>query len=209
MFQKGPAGFLNKQVRLYVMIRVSWIAFLIVLNSCQPRTVTRIDPNVQIDLSGRWNDSDSRMVADQMIQQLFSSEKFKEYIKENKKKPSIIVGVIRNRTSEHIDVNNYLKRIEAAIHNSDFVQLVESEDFRDKIRLERAQQQDFADPSTVAEWGKEIGADLMLLGEINSEVDTYNTRRVVNYIATLFLTNIETNKRVWYGQNEIKKLVKN
>ncbi|HKZ37095.1 MAG TPA: penicillin-binding protein activator LpoB [Chryseolinea sp.] len=191
------------------MKRLSTIAFILFLISCQTRTVTRINPDAQIDLSGRWNDSDSRAVADQMVQQLFTSEKFKEYIKESEKKPSIIVGLIKNKTSEHIDAANYVKKFEMAIYNSNMAELVESEEFRDKLRLERAQQQDFAEPSTVSKWGKEIGADLMLFGEMTSETDTYNNKRVVNYVTTLFLTDMETNKRVWYGQQEIKKLVKN
>jgi penicillin-binding protein activator len=193
----------------FFMKRLSTIAFILFFISCQTRTVTRINPDAQIDLSGRWNDSDSRAVADQMVQQLLSSEKFKEYTKENEKKPSIIVGLIKNKTSEHIDAANYVKKFEMAIYNSNVAELVESEEFRDKLRLERAQQQDFAEPSTVSKWGKEIGADLMLFGEMTSETDTYNNKRVVNYITTLFLTDIETNKRVWYGQQEIKKLVKN
>ena len=191
------------------MKRLSTIAFILFLISCQTRTVTRINPDAQIDLSGRWNDSDSRAVADQMVQQLFISEKFKEYIKESEKKPSIIVGLIKNKTSEHIDAANYVKKFEMAIYNSNMAELVESEEFRDKLRLERAQQQDFAEPSTVSKWGKEIGADLMLFGEMTSETDTYNNKRVVNYVTTLFLTDMETSKRVWYGQQEIKKLVKN
>ena len=191
------------------MSRLSVIAFILFFISCQTRTVTRIDPSAQVDLSGRWNDSDSRAVADQMVQQLFTSEKFKDYIKESERKPSIIVGLIKNKTSEHIDAANYIKKLELAIYNSNVAELVESEEFRDKLRLERAQQQDFADPATVSQWGKEIGADLMLFGEMTSETDTYNNKRVVNYITTLFLTDIETSRRVWYGQNEIKKLVKN
>jgi len=191
------------------MKRLSAIAFILFFISCQTRTVTRIDPDAQIDLSGRWNDSDSRAVADQMVQQLFTSEKFKDYLKEKEKKPSIIVGLIKNKTSEHIDASNYVKKFEMAIYNSNVAELVESEEFRDKLRLERAQQQDFAEPSTVSKWGKEIGADLMLFGEMTSETDTYNNKRVVNYITTLFLTDMETNKRVWYGQQEIKKFVKN
>ncbi len=193
----------------YFMNRLSAIAFIFFFISCQTRTVTRINPDTQIDLSGRWNDSDSRAVADQIIRQLFTSEKFKEYAKENEKKPSIAVGLIKNKTSEHIDASNYVKKLEMAIYNSNIAELVESEEFRDKLRLERAQQQDFADPATVSKWGKEIAADLMLFGEITSETDTYNNKRVVNYITTLFLTDIETNKRVWYGQQEIKKFVKN
>jgi penicillin-binding protein activator len=185
------------------------LTLLSLLFACQTRTVTRISPDTPVDLSGRWNDSDSRVVADKMINELLSSPKFKEYAAERAKKPAIVVGSIRNKTSEHIDAGNYIKKLEVAIYNSDIAELVESEEFRDKLRVERAQQQDFADESTVSQWGKEIGADLMLFGEMTSEVDTHNNKRVVNYITTLFLTDIETNKRIWYGQQEIKKYVKN
>jgi penicillin-binding protein activator len=179
-----------------------------ILFSCS-RTVTRIDPSTEIDLSGRWNDTDSRKVADQMIYDLFQSDAFKKYAASLDHKPVIIVGMIKNKTSEHIDAGNYVKKFEMVIHNSGLAELVESDEFRDKLRQERAAQQDFADPATVAAWGKEQGADVMLFGEMNSETDTYNKKRVVNYITTLYLTDIETSKRVWYGQNEIKKFVKN
>jgi uncharacterized protein (TIGR02722 family) len=182
------------------------IAFTI--GSCS-RSVTRIDPNTSIDLSGRWNDTDSRKVADQMIHDLFTSDLFKKYADGLGRKPVIVVGMIANKTSEHIDAGNYVKKFELVIHNSGLADLVESDSFRDKIRQERAEQQDFADPATVAQWGKELGADVMLFGEMNSETDVYNNKRVVNYITTLFLTDIETNKRIWYGQHEIKKFVKN
>lgn len=184
------------------------VVSMLLLTSCS-RTVTRVNPDTQIDLSGRWNDSDSRMVADQMIFDLFDSDEFKDYAKVLGRKPVIIVGLIKNKTSEHIDANNYVKKFEMVIHQSGVAELVESDEFRDKLRLERAQQQEFADPSTVAKWGKEQGADLMLFGEMNAETDTYNKKRVVNYITTMFLTNIESSKRVWYGQKEIKKFIKN
>ncbi len=184
------------------------ILLLFLVCSCA-RTVSRIDPNQQIDLSGRWNDSDSRQVADKMTAELLNSPRFQEYAKETGKKPTIIVGQIRNRTSEHIDANNFIKKFELAIFNSGLADLVESDTFRDKLREERAQQQDFSDPATLAQWGKEVGADLMLFGEMTSETDTYNKNRVVNYVTTLFLTDMETNKRIWYGQQEIKKYIKN
>ena len=184
------------------------IILLATLFSCQ-QSVTRVAPDTQIDLSGRWNDSDSRLVADKMISELMASERFKEYAKEKGRKPAIVVGLIRNKTSEHIDADTYIKKLEVAIYNSNVAEVVESEEFRDKLRQERAQQQDFADPATVAQWGKEIGANLMLFGEMTSETDTSNKKRVVNYITTLYLTDIETGQRVWYGQQEIKKFVKN
>jgi uncharacterized protein (TIGR02722 family) len=191
------------------MARILIAALVFFSFSCQTRSVTRVAPETQMDLSGRWNDTDSRMVAETMINELLNSPKYEAYAKALGRKPAIVVGLIRNKTSEHIDANNYIKKLEVAIYNSDIAELVESEEFRDKLRLERAQQQDFADPATVSECGKEIGANLMLFGEMTSETDTSNGKRVVNYITTLFLTDIETNKRIWYGQQEIKKFVKN
>jgi len=189
------------------MNRITVLLFSLVLIGCQTRQVTRIDPATEIDLSGRWNDTDSRKVADQMIYDLFDADSFKDYAGSGK--PVIVVGTIRNRTSEHIDADNFVKKFEVVIHNSGVADLVESDEFRDKLRVERLEQQEFADPATVKRMGMEAGADLMLFGEITSEIDIYNNRRVVNYITTLFLTDIETNKRIWYGQNEIKKFVKN
>jgi len=190
-------------------MRFFWtITLIVVLSSCA-RTVSRIDPNQQLDLSGRWNDSDSRLVAEKMTSELLNSSTFQEYAKSMGKKPAIIVGQIRNRTSEHIDANNYIKKFELAIFNSGLADLVESDEFRNKLRAERAQQQDFSDPATMAQWGKEVGANLMLFGEMTSETDVYNKDRVVNYVTTLFLTDMETNKRIWYGQQEIKKHIKN
>lgn len=186
----------------------SGFLILLVMVSCS-RSVSRVNPDQQIDLSGRWNDSDSRMVAQKMINEFLNSDKFKDYSKTLNKKPSIIVGLIRNKTSEHIDADNYIKKIELAIYNSNMADLVESDSFRDKLRQERADQQDFASSTTASKWGKEQGANLMLFGEMTSETDVYNKRRVVNYVTTLFLTDIETNKRVWYGQEEIKKFIKN
>jgi uncharacterized protein (TIGR02722 family) len=189
---------------LFVLLLLAMITL-----SCQTRKVTRIDPSTQVDLSGRWNDTDSRKVADQMIFDLFESDKFKEYAKQLGRKPVIVVGLISNKTSEHIDADNYVKKFEAVIHNSNIADIVESDAFRDKLRVERTQQQDFADASSAKQFGKELGADVMLFGEMTSEVDTYNKKSVVNYITTLFLTDVETSKRIWYGQNEIKKFVKN
>jgi len=174
---------------------------------CSPM-VTRLDPQQAVDLSGRWNDSDSRLVAEEMVAGLTQSDRFKEYATALGRKPTIIVGLVRNRTSEHIDAANYIKRIEVAIFNSGLADLVEAEKFRDMLRAERAEQQDFASSETAKQWGREVGADLMLFGEMTSETDFSGNTRLVNYVTTLFLTEIETNRRVWFGQKEIKKLVR-
>jgi uncharacterized protein (TIGR02722 family) len=187
--------------------RPHFYLIVLLLAACAPQ-VSRVDPSTQVDLSGRWNDSDSRAVAEKMISELVSSQRYKEYAASKGSTPVIIVGTVRNKTSEHIDAANYIKKLEAAIFNSGLANIVESDEFRDKLRVERAQQHDFADPATIAQWGKETGADLMLFGEMTSETDVYRNERVVNYITTLFLTDMESNQRIWYGQQEIKKMIR-
>ena len=86
----------------------------VVVASCAPQ-VARVDPSTQVDLSGSWNDTDSRAVADQLISQLASSQRYKDYAVSKVSRPTIIVGAVRNKTAEHIDANNYIKKLEAAM----------------------------------------------------------------------------------------------
>ena len=111
------------------MVRFFPLILLYAVVSCGPH-VSRVTPDTQIDLSGRWNDTDSKMVADQMILDLLNSDSYKIYAKEKGRKPVIIIGSIRNKTSEHIDAGNYVKKMEYVIHNSGLAELVESDDFR-------------------------------------------------------------------------------
>ena len=186
----------------------AFVLLVLICFACA-RSVTRVSPDTQIDLSGRWNDSDSRLVANKMVEEFLKSVRYKEYATQNGTTPAIIVGYVSNKTSEHIDADNFIKKFEVEIFNSGSADVVESPEFREKLRAERADQQQFSSPETAAQWGKEYGADLMLFGTMTSETDVYQKKRVVNYITTMYLTDIETNKRVWYGQEEIKKYIEN
>jgi len=192
------------------ILRTSLLVIMIgvVAGSCS-RSVTRVDPSQQIDLSGRWNDTDSRKVANKMVTQFLNSPRYQNYTDKKRKTPAIIVGYVQNKTAEHIDADNYIKKFELEIFNSGLADLVESSEFRERLREERADQQEFSSPETTAQWGREHGADMMLFGTMTSETDVYKNKKVVNYITTLYLTDIETNERVWYGQEEIKKYIVN
>ncbi|MEL6153113.1 MAG: hypothetical protein AAFQ78_03740, partial [Bacteroidota bacterium] len=45
----------------------------IALSGCASTQVTRISTNKVLDLSGRWNDTDSRLVAEQMVKDVSNS----------------------------------------------------------------------------------------------------------------------------------------
>jgi uncharacterized protein (TIGR02722 family) len=182
----------------------------IVLTGCtSARKVKRIEETETIDLSGRWNDTDSRLVAEEMIQDVLSREWLSEYSKKQGHRPVLVVGLVRNKSHEHISTDTFIKDIERELINSGRVRVVQAGEAREQLRKERGQQQEFASPETVKRWGQEIGADFILQGVLNSIVDTSGRKRVVFYQVDLELGDIETGETIWIGSKKIKKLVKN
>ncbi len=177
------------------------------INGCANRKITRVDPNETIDLSGRWNDSDSRLVSEEMIGDLLTSAWIPRYLKANDKRPVVVVGLVENKSHEHINSETFIKDVEKAIIRDGNIRLVVAGEKRNELRKERAEQQDYASPETTKKWGKELGADFILQGTINSIVDSYKKQKVVTYQIDLQLTNIETNEVVWMGYKKIKKKI--
>ena len=177
------------------------------INGCANRKITRVDPNETIDLSGRWNDSDSRLVSEEMIGDLLTSAWIPRYLKANDKRPVVVVGLVENKSHEHINSETFIKDVEKAIIRDGNIRLVVAGEKRNELRKERAEQQDYASPETTKKWGKELGADFILQGTINSIVDSYKKQKVVTYQIDLQLTNIETNEVVWMGDTKIKKQI--
>jgi len=171
------------------------------------KVVTRVDEGEQIDLSGRWNDTDSKLVSDEMIQDCLNHPWVGEFMRDASKKPTVIVGSIRNKSQEHIPVGTFVNDIERAFVNSGDVQVVASATEREEIRSERRDQRINASPETLKEMGREAGADFMLIGEINQIIDSEDGKKVSFYQTDLTLVNIETNVKTWIGQKKIKKYI--
>lgn len=171
------------------------------------REVKRIGTEEQIDLSGRWNDTDSRLVAEEMIEDALSRVWLTNFMQKNGKKPVVIVGKVRNKSSEHIPVDVFIKDIERELINSGKISFVASKEERGEVREERKDQQDFASAETFKQFYKELGADYLMSGEINSIQDSYEGEKVVLYQVDLQLIDIETNEKVWIGNKKIRKYI--
>jgi uncharacterized protein (TIGR02722 family) len=185
---------------------------LIIFSTCSSTpSVTRIDANTVVDLSGRWNDSDIRMVCASLLNDCLASPQVNLYIEEFTKKngdkrPVCLVGSFTNSTSEHINTSLISRSMEVAIVNSGKLDFVAGGDTREELRTEREDQQGNASIETAAALGKETGANLLLTGSVNSSVDQAGNRMVRSYFVYAELTNIETSTRLWMGENsEIKK----
>ncbi len=191
-------------------IRIIAAAFVLagIAVSCDTsKTVTRVDEREQIDLSGRWNDVDSRLVAAEMVNDGLSRAWLQDFVEAEGRKPAIIVGLVRNRSSEHIATETFINDIEREYINSGKVRLVQGGEFREELRAEKADQQNNASLETVKRFGRELGADFIMQGSVNSITDANTKTKVVYYQVDMELTNIETNEKVWIGSKKIKKVV--
>jgi len=181
---------------------------LVLISGCGTPQVDRIATDQTVDLSGRWNDSDSRLVAEQMIQEVLAHPWAGDYFARTGNKPVVIVGAIRNRSSEHLETGVFSKDIERELVNSGKIKFVANANERPEIRQERLEQQQFATEATAKNLAAETGADYMLQGSIKTQMDTEGRRQVKFYQTDLELIHMESNEKVWIGTKKIKKIVK-
>lgn len=182
----------------------------VLFSSCRPvNKVNRVDPGTTTDLSGRWNDTDARMVSEKMINDTMTKPWLNQFSRENSRNPVVIVGTVRNETMEHIDTEVFTKEIERAFVNSGSVTVVASREERQEVRDERLDQQTNASYETTKRMAQELGADFMMIGNISSVVDESADERTVAifYTINMELINVETNAKAWIGNEKIKKVV--
>ncbi len=180
---------------------------LVAASGCATK-VERLDESKAVDLSGGWNDTDSRLVSQEMIQDSLSRPWLQEFRgRPGQTRPAVIVGEVRNLSHEHINVNTFTLDLERALINSGKVDFVAAKQERQGIREERKDQDLNARADTRNAMGKELGADFMLTGTINTIVDPNGSEQLLFYQVNMTLISLADNRKVWVGQKDIRKLV--
>jgi len=189
-------------------VKTLWVLLLAVALAACATKVERIDTEEVRDLSGNWNDTDSRLVSEEMIRDVLSRPWLNRYVRSHGGKPPVvIVGEVRNLSHEHINVNTFVADMERALINSGNVEVVASSTERGEVRGERKDQDLNAREDTRKAMGQEIGADFMLKGTINTIIDAEGRKQVKFYQVDLTLISMADNRKVWVGQKKIKKFV--
>jgi len=190
-------------------LSLAFISFILLSVSCS-RQVTRVDPAEQIDISGRWNNTDSRLTAEQLTDDVLKELWLTNFMQAKAgQKPVVICGFVDNKSHEHIEAETFVKDLEQAFIKTQKVRLVQAGKKREELRAERADQQTNSTVSTMKKFGMEVGADYIMQGSINSIVDAHKKKKVVYYQVNLELTDMQTNEVVWIGDKKIAKYVKN
>jgi PBP1b-binding outer membrane lipoprotein LpoB len=211
--------FQEKGMKKSISVLVIGIMALALAAGCSSAPVSRVDAGAQIDLSGRFNDTDARLVATSLINDALASGRIDDYIKKfeashNGDHPTVIMSRFRNESKERMDeVQNLLGRMmRTSIINSGKLEFVEGGDARADLRAERQDQQGNASEKTASALGNETGANFMLQGTVDMVADEAvvgGKKVAVNaYFVSASITDVEKNTILWEGENnEIKKLI--
>ncbi|MFP4686699.1 MAG: penicillin-binding protein activator LpoB [bacterium] len=200
--------------------------------------VTRLNPDEVHDLTGEWGSSDARTVADKIVDDCVNENSFwfKEFQKKNPdRRPRIIVGLFRNKSSVHIDREEFTQEIARQLTNNGKARFVAGDDQREALREERAQQyglereykqykqgeitrQEFdriaeeaggswVKRETRSELAQETGADFMLQGTFQADKQRVGGEQLVTYQVDIELIDLESTERVWIGSERIRKQI--
>jgi uncharacterized protein (TIGR02722 family) len=192
-------------VRKGAILLLAILAVAALMACSSHRQVTRLPSDSVTDLSGQWNDTDARMVAEEMVSDCLAKPWLTNYVAAHGQMPVVTVGTISNESSEHIDTDVFTSDFERELINSQKVRFVASREQRGEIRNERADQQENASDETKKQFGREIGADFILLGAVRTITDEVEGQRTIFYKTNYELINLETNETVWLGNKDIKK----
>jgi uncharacterized protein (TIGR02722 family) len=189
--------------------RQSWLVLgilMLTLTACST-TETRVPPEASADLSGRWNDTDSRLTAEALIKDALARPWSQRFTQVTGRKPIVVVDTVLNRTHEPLNTQTFVKDLERALVQSGQVQFVADAGQRQEVPQERLDQAQHARADTAKPTGQESGADFRLQGTISSLVDERDSTRAVFYQVDLELLDIASNVQLWQGQKKVKKLV--
>jgi len=186
---------------------LAFVVLALAMSACGT-SVQRMDAGEVKDVSGRWNDTDSRLVAEEMIADSLSRPWYAAAHSALGKNPTVIVGTVKNQSNEHINVDTFVEDLQRSLINSGKIEFVASKGERGEVRDERLDQDTNATEETRKAHGQEIGADFMLSGALNQIVDQEGGKAVVFFQTNLKMLDMKSHKIVWNGQKKIKKFVK-
>ena len=198
-----------QQTSKSILATVLVLGTVVLVNGCGKSVeVARVDSGKEIALTDKWNDEDSRLVAEEMINDMLNYPWISQFNQRFPgKEPLVTVQRVRNKSHEHIAVDTFVNDIKRAVIRSGKAGFIATLEERQDTRAELADQDMNASADTRMEMGEEDGANFALSGTINSIVDQLDNQRVTYYQVDLKLINLQTAREVWNGSKKIKKFM--
>ena len=171
-----------------------------------PRAFTKgtyEDPNTIALLDDRFSENDMQLIAKKMIQSMAGSD-----IVGSNGAPVVMVGKMRNRTSEHIDMTMLSDKVRTQLIQSGRFRFADVQNRRDIAEEYEYQQSGYVDPAQAKGPGSQTGAEYLLTGTLTANVQQVGRNKSVYYKANFQLTNLLTSEIAWTDEKEIRKAYK-
>jgi uncharacterized protein (TIGR02722 family) len=180
-------------------------AAALALTGCAgPRAFTKgtyEDPQTIALLDDRFSENDLQLIAKTMVNSLSAAPQ----VAGSATPPAVLVGKMRNRTTEHIDMESLADKIRTALVQSGKFRFVDGVNRTDIAEEYEYQQSGYVDPRQAKGPGGQTGADYLLTGTLTSNVQQVGKDKLVYYKATFQLTGLASSEIVWSEEKEIRK----
>lgn len=201
-------------MKKFILLIIVSISVILIPSCASTRSNTRVktvqdnDSENRSELSGKWNDADSKSTADTLIQQMLTAPWYAEALEalEDDKKPMVLIGQIKLKANEHIKTEDFINNMKTALISSRKIRFASTK--ANALKAEKEKQMLTATDETAKIMGKEIGADFIVFGNLSTTKDRVNGKSIQYYQVNLELHNIETGEIVWVGQKKIKKFIR-
>lgn len=194
--------------KVYSVIIISLVG--IIAFSCNPKKQTQhIKKNQAVVRdNGNWNNSDSRLVSDELIKELLHDNWINDYKTKNPgKRPILVVGFVKKNSLNYIDTNTFIKNIERAIIQDGSGRLIQVDDKRESLGINVTKLQDNEALEMIKEWGVKLGAEYLIQGDINSLIETSKKEKLITYQVNLELFDLKINEVIWRSEKQVKKVI--
>ncbi len=155
-------------------------------------------------LDDRWSESDMQKAVEALVKSATSHYA----ISSSKRPPLVMVTRLQNKTSEHIDTQSVMDMVRVELMRGGRVQFIDKAARDDMAEEYEYQNSGMVNRSSKKGKGKQIGADFIINGRLDSIVKQAGRRKTVYYKITLNMTNLSTGVIVWSDYKQIRKRFK-
>ena len=171
-----------------------------------PRSFTKgsyEDPTEIALLDDRFSENDMQLIAKKMIVSMAAVS-----LSGKSGAPVVMIGKMRNRTAEHIDMTMLSNKVRTQLIQSGKFRFADVESRREIAEEYEYQQSGYVDPGQAKGPGSQTGAEYLLTGTLTANVQQVGKDKLIYYKATFKLTNLLTSEIVWTDEKEIRKAYK-
>ncbi|RDV37183.1 penicillin-binding protein activator LpoB [Bradymonadaceae bacterium TMQ3] len=192
------------------LLRLPLLSVLVIatLSACGSPQYVRDTEEPRIDeytMSLRFDREDLNRLYDENIDQLMRSSIVRQWDRGDS--PVVAIFPMRNETSEHIgpQLDTLLSKFETDLVNQTAAAVVSWESQPDLLNEVRRQQSDAYDPTRLAAYGRQLGAQYFVTGKVYDVAERINDERRVQYFMFVQVINVSTGQIHFQNESAITK----